>query len=202
MKSEKILEMLSENKIEELKQLLREEICVTGSSNKNITKAIIKLSKQAEKDQKQRGGHYIRPVLAGAYILNGKQCICNGCWGVMYDNITTGTTNVPNDLENYFDITKVIPSFDNREWFDIDIAELANKVKIFKAEHKDIEPSIKVKEFYYVAKNVCLLADTFENVKFSITDNGMMLLKGDNGKGIFLQLRIVGNAETHCVMEV
>lgn len=201
MKSEKILEMLSENKIEELKQLLREEICLTGSSNKSITKAIIKLSKQAEKEQRDRG-HYTRPALAGAYVLNDKQCICNGAWGVMYDNITTGTTNVPGDLENYFDLNKVIPSFDNREWFEIDIAELENKVKIFKAEHKEADPTIKAKEFYYIAKNVVMLADTFENVKFAIADNGMMLLKGDNGKGIFLQLRIVGNAETHCIMVV
>lgn len=192
MKSEKILEMLSENKIEELKQLLREEIAIAGATNSNTIRAIIKLSKLAEKEQRQKGGGYIRSALAGAYEKNGKQCICNGAWGVMYEKITDGTKNIPEDIPEdlRLDLSKVFPTMDNRNWFNIDLAIIEQKNKIFKAENKGKPSVVKIKSYYYNADYLLQVLATFDEKLITITDNGSLLVKGENGKGIILPLRV------------
>ena len=183
MNNVRILQLLNENKIEQLKQLLKEEISISNSDNKNVTKSIIKLSKLVKKEM-----NFI-PLLAGAWINeSNQQCICNGAFAVRYNTIINGTENASNNGE-HLNLSKLFPSTNNiNEYFNIDLNNLINKYKIAKAEkHNNITTELNGTPFN--AEYLINILNTFINPQCTIIGD-MLYIKADNGDGILLRLRI------------
>lgn len=193
MKNELILKLINENKIDELKQKVLEELTCQTSINKNVTKAIIKLSKLAEKESRKA-----RPMLAGAWINeDGCQCICNGFWAVKYNQETLGTINVQ-EVGDYFQIDRVFPSDPKENEFELDLNEINNKLKIAKSDSikKEIH-LVKLKGIYFNAEYIVNVVSSFENPKCYVTNN-MLYVKGLNGKGLILPVRCTDSAIAIC----
>lgn len=179
MKNETILKLINENKIEELKQRIIEEISISKNPNKSITKSIIELSKKAEKEQKNR-----RPQFAGAFIDNeGKQTICTSAYCVRYYDITEGTINTTNDS---FDFNTIKPKkIIDSEGFNIDLNTIKNTLKIAKSTKTNIYNLVRFKNVYFDPKYIIDILNTFIN-PICWTIGYMLYISAENGEGILL----------------
>lgn len=184
MKSEIILKMINENQIEELKQKLIEEITISNSTNKNITKNIIALSKKVAKEMKKS-----RPYVAGTYIKDGKQCLCNGYYACIYDSVTDGTVE-REDESRTFDLEQLMPKYINEdELFEIDVNKLNNVYKVAKAtSNKDSVQVYKIKGYIFNIEYIINVLGTFEEPKCYVLDH-MLFIKGLNGRGLIMGFR-------------
>lgn len=199
MTNEKILELLENNQIEELKKQLMQEIIIKNSNNKNKQKAILKLSQQAEKEQrytyygKSADGtyKYISPALAGAWFDNGTTNICNGYYLYKSNEIISGLQMIPeqNNL-NLLDLNKIIPynDFNEKNKIKLDVKELINAVKQPKADKKAIK-TIRVENNLFNAELLFNLYNCFdEDVDVFMIYNAI-LFKDKDAVGMLLKLR-------------
>lgn len=188
MNNYKILELLNEKKYDELKQKLIEEININASEKKDITKAIIKLSKVAEKEQRTKDGRYIRESIAGAYVCNGSQMICNGVFGVRYNTVTNGTTNAK--TFEPLDLAKIMPKISREKIFEpLNINGLNEKIKIFKSEKKGAMPIVSIKNALFNAEYVCDVVATLDDPAFVLVSDCQIYIKAKNGDATILGLR-------------
>lgn len=188
MNNYKILELLNEKKYDELKQKLIEEININASEKKDITKAIIKLSKVAEKEQRTKGGGYIRESIAGAYVCNGSQMICNGIFGVRYNTVTDGTTNAK--TFEPLDLAKIMPKISHEKIFEpLNIDGLNEKIKIFKSEKKGAMPIVSIKSALFNAEYVRDVVATLDDPVFVLASDYQIYIRAKNGDATILGLR-------------
>ena len=199
MKNEKILELLENNQIEELKKQLMQEIIIKNSNNKNKQKAILKLSQQAEKEQrdtyykKSADGtyKYIRPAIAGAWFDNGTTNICDGYYLYKSNEIINGLQMIPkqNDL-NLLDLNKIIPynDFNEKNKIKLDVEELIKAVKQPQANKKETK-TIRVENNLFNAELLFNLYNCFdEDVDVFMITNAI-LFKDKDAIGMLLKLR-------------
>jgi hypothetical protein len=197
MTNEKILQMIQDNQIEELKKELMQEIIIKNSNNKNKQKALLKLSQQAEKEQRDKyykksanGTYkYIRPALAGAWFDNGTTNICNGFWLYKSNEIINGLQMIPNTDLNLLDLNKIIPYDDIKEKNEItfNVEELMQAVKQPKEKDQTIR-TIRIKENLFNANFVYDVYNCFEEPKTYMLPN-MIIFKDANAIGLVLKLR-------------
>lgn len=201
MKNTKVLQMLTEGKIEELALLLRQEIASEKAPNKSIYTARVKLSKIAYKD----GIKNCREKLGGAYEFNGKQCICNGYFGVMYNDIASGLLEVDSKYKNDLcDIERIFPTnTDGYSCIDIDWQQVINDDKIAKAEKKDHYISCKNatgEKVYLPAEQVINVMASLENPKLLVKEKMTpAIIEAKNGKAIICPIRYENACENHII---
>jgi len=178
MKNKKIIEMLNENRIEELKIILMQELCVKESKNSSVQKGLLNLSRMTKKEMEKD-----RPALAGAYFQNGKTYICNGTYLVIANEEKKGLEmTTVNDVErpNFDEILKqTTPTSEitfNRDTITIAIV---NK-----------ERYVKIGTWNYQTKYAKNVIDCFnKDAKLYEFENGF-LIKDDEKSGILLKVRI------------
>lgn len=196
MTNEKILELLELNQIEELKTQLMREIIAKNSVNKNQYKAILKLSKIAEKEQrdkfygKQKDGtyKYIRPALAGAWYFENTTNICNWFWLFKSNKIINGLQVAPKCSE-YLQIDKFIPYNDiNPEnEVKINVGELITKAK---TPTKNTTKIFEINDTLFNAEYLLNLYKCFNNKKLKVyLLKNMVILKDDENLGLLLAIR-------------
>ena len=195
--------MLNENKIEELKQRLVEEIGLEKTKNVSTQKAILNLSKSAEKEQRSNNfkqyHKYVRSSLAGAYYIGNETMICNGFYGVIFNGKIEGLQMIPDyqkqeESGTCFDLHKVITSdvlsANKKEDYIYNISELKNELKVLKATKQNLHTTIN--SATYNLESLINLLECFENCKIynNPTNNlSQLIFEGDNGIGILLPLR-------------
>lgn len=161
--------------------------------NKKLFNARLKLSKQAYKKNNKA-----RQLIAGAYVLNNKQIICQGEWGVIYNDIYDNIINIENHIrdDEKLNLSKIFESQPNSyecnlELENIDIEKLKIKYKKLKLQNKIENKNLKYfVKFYtntsYTYVNLDFFIDvieSFENPKLFIKDkiNSMLRIYGNNG---------------------
>ena len=199
MTNDKILELLENNQIEELKKQLMQEIIIKNSNNKNKQKAILKLSQQAEKEQRNKyykksaddTYKYIRPALAGAWFDNGTTNICDGYYLYKSNEIINGLQMIPQQANiNLLDLNKIIPynDFNEKNKIKLDVEGLIKAVKQPKADNKSIK-TIRVENNLFNAELLFNLYNCFdEDVDVFMTYNAI-LFKDKDAVGMLLKLR-------------
>ena len=166
-------------------------------TNKKIYNAILKLSRDAELSQrasdfarcKKMGiNAYSRPMLAGAYHLNGETMICNGFYGAIFNGEIDNLQMVEGKGE-YLDLHKILTTDKIKlatKQCEYDIDEMRNLLKLNKNANYTIDKSL------YQLKYLLSILDCFDNCKlYCENDNKMsaLIFKGTNGIGILLPLR-------------
>lgn len=199
MTNEKILELLELNQIEELKKQLMQEIVIKNSGNKNKQKAILKLSQQAEKEQRDKyygklsnGTYkYIRPSLAGAWFENETTNICNGFWLYKANKIIDGLQMIPQQTDlNLLDLNKIIPhnDFNEKNKISLDVEELIKAVKQPKADKKETK-TIRVENNLFNAELLFNLYNCFDEDADVFMVENAILFKDKDAVGMLLKLR-------------
>lgn len=132
MNAKKILELLNKNDYKEIERLARQEITEKECKNtteKNIVKSFIKLSKIASKEK-------YRASLAGAYYKNGELCISNGYWGIMTSKSIEGCNMIDESImeEDRFDLQKCVHKYEEQDKINISKQDVFNLKKAFELE--------------------------------------------------------------------
>lgn len=181
MDSKKIIKLINENKIDELKALAEQELAIASCktvTEKSIQKSILKLSKVSYKDLVKA-----RPSIAGAYYKNNNTYITNGCWGYINNNHIDGLiTAVEGDG---IDLEKVFAPVTDTQKINIDVSKL--------------EIALANNQRYVLIKNVCfdanyvkMLYASFEpdaNI-YVIPEKYLIEFFDRNSKGLLLACRI------------
>lgn len=185
MKADAVLKMLNENKIEELKQKLIEEIGKEEHKGISSYKAIQKLAEKTSKDKLTK----CRPILQGAYFLNGKTVICNGIYGLILNDEISGLKMVE-EKGDYFDLEQAIPK-DNLSKLDFNLNDIKNTIKLEKANGNKDTIKVELGNSIYDAKNVVAIAECLDNCEIYKQDDklSILVLKGTNGTGIVCAMR-------------
>lgn len=122
-----VLELVSNNKMEELKKLAKAEITEKAikenEGNKELRryKSAIKYFKKVNNDR-----------LNGTWEENGKQCFTNGYSAFILDNKINGLK----EIQKGFDIYKAIGNTENYVEIPVNIKEIKANFKIQKAQSK------------------------------------------------------------------
>ncbi len=178
MENKKIIEMIDENKIEELRKLIMQEICIKESKNKNTQKGLLTLSKIAKKEQKER------PALAGAYFESGKTYICNGFWLIVANREIDGLEMAEKKNYDRPDFEDIIKNtvIDKEITIDKNIITIAKTNK---------ENSVRVGSWLYQTKYAKAILDCFDSTaNFYEFGNGL-LIKDEEKTALLLKMREV-----------
>lgn len=198
MKAAEVLTLLNEGNVEELKRMCELEIFAENTKEEkpcrdNPKKLIEARERVAKKFAKSMA---YRPGLAGAYELNGKQMLCDGCVGLMFNDIIPGLPSAkpeasPFDLENIFPqqsaLTEINPN--------IDLNEIKALRKIVKAQNKKAGEEymmVKIGQACYQSAYLLDLIPTLSGELFwyqrekGAPINQMLVIEGDNGKVVIL----------------
>lgn len=177
------------------------------TKNLSVQKAILNLSKSAEKEQRDYGftknKRYIRPLLAGAYFIGDETMICNGFWGVIFNGRIEGLQMIPDyqkqadwgfcyDLHRAFSNDTIRAT--KKDEFEFNVVDLKSKLKVLKANNEDL--TIKINSATYNLNILIKLVECFENCKIynNATNNiSQLILEGSNGIGVLLPLRPQAN---------
>lgn len=180
MTNAKILQLLNDNKIDELKQAIIQEMQQAKTPNKDTYKAIVKLSRIAQKE----GTKNHRPNLAGAYILGDEQNICNGYWALQTKNIYDGLYNIDEKIpnENKMNLSNIFKNTGDADKVfkptAKQIQEIKNNLKIRQAESKKNIYVIKFDDTYINAEYFLNMQDCFNDnyiiYLFEHTKNSMI----------------------------
>ena len=198
MKATEVLTLLNEGNVEELKRMCELEIFAENLNQKkkgkdNPKKLIEARERVAKKFVKSMA---YRPGLAGAYELNGKQMLCDGCVGLMFNDIIPGLPSAKPEASP-FDLEKVFPQQSALIEIhpDIDLNEVKALRKIVKAQNKKAGEEymmVKIGEACYQSAYLLDLVPTLSGELFWYQKgkvapiNQMLVIEGENGKVIIL----------------
>ena len=197
MKNKDILKLLNENKIDELKNKLIQEIGLEENKEIPTYKAIQNLSKIAERNQrnhKKADGtyYYVRGAIAGAYYLDdNKTAIMDISWGLLLNSKLDGLV-MAEDTGTNPRLDKIIPT-------DIDNVERYEKTEFAKVDENGLKNLLKIDKEYkvefgcnkYPAQQFVNIYDCLEDVVVYVpkSENRMLVIKGSNGTGVICALR-------------
>lgn len=158
-----VYKMLSENKIEELMAKAKAEAMGKKAKTQgqgNLYKARLKLSKECFKLYKTA-----RPNIAGAFLYDGKQCVCNMYYLGLYDEVYDGLVEVKSP--NTINVNALLPANDlGKQCVYVNLDELKKKDKIFRLEkglNSKIRTLVKILNSYVDVAYLTDLCDTFSN---------------------------------------
>lgn len=204
MEAKKVLTLLNEQNYDELRRLCTLELCTKARKSTAATdKARIKLAKNCAKEMEN-----YRPSLAGAFMWNGKQAICNSFACVAYNDIVEGLVEAPNH-GNPLDLSEFLnnngPELELTE--QIDLSELYALCKAAKiGKDKKFKPLAYIAGAYYdielLYEYASTLTGTFKYRKGAGLDprNKALLIEGDNGKAFVLPVRM-GDGDNKAVIK-
>ena len=179
MENKKIIEMIDNNQIEDLRKLILQEICVKESKNTNIQKGLLTLSKIAKKEQKEI------PALAGAYFKSGKTYICNGFWLIIANREIDGLEMAEKKNYNRPNFEDII------ENTVIDKKEITIDKNIITIAKTNKENSVRVGSWLYQTKYAKAILDCFDSTaNFYEFGNGL-LIKDEEKTALLLKMREV-----------
>lgn len=198
MKATEVLTLLNEGNVEELKRMCELEIFTENlnqqkkgkDSPKKLVEARERVAKKFVKSM------VYRPGLAGAYELNGKQMLCDGDVGLMFNDIIPGLPSAkpeasPVDLEKVFPQQSALIEIHP----DIDLNEVKALRKIVKAQNKKAREehmTVKIGEACYQSAYLLDLIPTLSGDlqwyqrKDCSTRVKSLVIEGENGKVIIL----------------
>ena len=198
MNAKLVLEYLNRNDIPALKELCVSEICAGKSAKPDAAKARRKL---AEKFARTKD---VSPTQRGAYEIDGKQMLCDGYIGIMFNDIMPGLPSP--ERAGGADLRKIIPGTWNREYLpsvNIDAGDLKNRLKVCKAERPEHDKKkfwlVKVGAAYYDAAKVLAVLPTLTGeLKFSqqmlsinrTPEHVMLFVDGENGTGCICPVNV------------
>lgn len=192
MEAKKILTLLNEQNYDELRRLCTLELCTKARKSTSATdKARIRLAKNCAKEMVSR------PFLAGAFMWNGKQAICNSYACVAYNDIMEGLVEAPKD-GNTLDLSQFLnnntPELELTEQIDINEPyAFAKAAKIGK--DKKFKPLVYIAGAYYdielLYEYASTLTGTFKYRKGYAFDPRWagIVIEGENGKAFVLPVR-------------
>lgn len=190
MKAKTILEYIDSQRISELREIIVGEICKKKNRKKPTYKAIQKLALQTEKEMRIPRSQnkvtfkwqYTKPHWAGAYYLNDKTMICNGYYGLIFNDKIQGLKMVE-DNSNPSNLERLIPNIENWTKVKFDLKglkkELIDKpdLKTFNLANREIKANLFIMIYECFDK-----AEIYQNDKD--LNNSPLVIKGSNGIGI------------------
>ena len=190
MKAKTILEYIDTQRIAELREIIVGEICKKKNRKKPTYKAIQKLAIQTEKDMRIPRSQnkvtfkwqYTKPHWAGAYHLNDKTMICNGYYGLIFNDKIQGLKMVE-DNSNPSDLERLVPNIENWSKVKFDLKELKKELvenpekKTFKLANRDLKSNMFIMIYECFDK-----PEIYQNEKD--LNNSPLVIKGTNGIGI------------------
>ena len=186
MKATKILDLLRENKIDELRHEAEIELGAEKIGSRSAAKARFEIAKMAKKEFEKD-----RPTLDGAWEQNGHQCVVTHAIFVEFSDVIPGMPT-PTRPGARFE-----PNFDNGRRIDISIDpdELIKLGKLHRAKEGrkaltviGIETSDGV--IYFQEKFVSpVLAALTGKLTFYVSKSWVKIA-GDNGFGVILNIRV------------
>lgn len=187
MNAEKILELAVAGNLNEIIRLCEGEICkqkLPNATARRLYNARMKLSRIASRMMSKLGREY----LAGAYIIDNQQMICNLYWGVVYNDIFDGLVNVDENLSLQPNINDSVKTQSHTINDSFDADEIHNKLAIAKAKNKGFKGDymIKVANKYYNAEYVLDILATLDDYVVYTPDGERgvsLIIKGKNGQG-------------------
>lgn len=198
MNAELVLEYLNRNDIPALKELCASEIFAGKSAKLDAAKARRKL---AEKFARTKD---VSPTQRGAYEIDGKQMLCDGYIGIMFNDIMPGLPSP--ERAGGADLRKIIPAPCYRDYLpsvNIDANDLKNRLKVCKAERPKHDKKkfwlVKVGAAYYDAAKVLDVLPTLAGeLKFSRQYTSpygdpahvMLIVEGENGTGCICPVNV------------
>lgn len=203
MKAAEVLDLLNRNEIDKLRNLCINEIFTANSAKADAVKARTRLANKIAKTVKKE-----RPALAGAYEIDGKQMLCDGYIGAMYNDIIPGLPQP--EQPGGADMRKIIPYRSARKELEIkiDIDELKKRLKVIKAQNPNHSKKdtwlVKIDQAYYDIDLMLDLIPTLSgDLRISRADNppsnpkyAMLVIEGENGIGVILPMRPLKDEES------
>lgn len=176
-----VLSLLHSQDYEELKRQCEFEIGSMQGKSINASKAREKLARKVAKQEKDRS------YLAGAYIIDETQQICDGCAAGVYNDILSGLVTVTDNTTSLFDVRSVKNCFSDKvEMETINLKELKQNIKIAEASGiKRKKQIVQVGDYYFDARYILDYLPTLTGeVQIKQCSNGRtgaLLAEGDNG---------------------
>lgn len=186
MKNEKILKMINEGKIEELKALIQEEIYEeslknTGKVNEKTRYAAMKRYFKFSKMDDQRLKYPCKDVEVAIRGIEKKyNCFCDGHSAVLTKE-GIGTLDDFNKMEkgkNYFDIKRIFPDFSQCISQDININEILAqaKAKGYKFNKEEVEGN---------PNYLCKYGDVY--VKVGLLDQAYSIINDNRNAKVYVE---------------
>lgn len=190
MKAKTILEYIDTQRINELREIIIGEICKKKNRKRPTYKAIQKLALHTEKEMRIPRSQnkvtfkwqYTKPHWAGAYYYNDKTIICNGYYGLVFNDNIKGL-KMAEDTSNPINIQNLIPDIEKWEKIKFDLKELK----------KDLVENKDKKTFSLVNRDLdintfILVYECFDKPEIYMnpenSNNSPLVIKGTNGIGI------------------
>lgn len=196
MQETEVLELLEKNELSELRRLCVNEIFMSKSKGDSAAKARTKLAEKVAKQMRRE-----RPALAGAYMIDGEQMLCNAILGAVYKDVVEGLP-VPEQGPG-LDMWKVIPKAPKHlDDVDLNVDDLKKRLKVHKADPRGHDKKdawlVKIDEAYYNAELLIDLASTFTGMEwnggklrvgraqgYNVNPKyAMLVIEGENGSGV------------------
>lgn len=195
---EKLLELLKENKLEELKTELTSELLRgTDKKSANLFSAIKKYLKHSASINKHR------PALATILHHNNKQFIIDGYSAYIFNDYLPELDNLPNTNEETINFDCILLKTPEYETIKSNELTLLKNIKKYISYYKlnfNEDEELKKQEYIYIYwNNNCydarLLEQTanimnFDNLQISTYGNNQTQLKSQNITGLVLPLRV------------
>lgn len=193
MNKQNILNYLRENRIEELKNKIEQELAIETAKNKDIQKGLLALSRDAFKSCYKN-----MDLLAGAWIdeENKKTYICNGFYIYVANKIINGLVEVEKKGREYININNILENFKNKNFNEIklDLAKLTLE-KVYKKQY------VKVDNIVFDIKLLLLITKCFDLTltKIYLYDNAIRFIDTDKNEAILLCCRISSDKKSDVV---
>ena len=167
---------------------------VTTETVKETSNKTKKASKTKGKERLIKLTHEIkRPAIHGAVVKDGKQYICDGYFGAVYNDIDETLTKVP--IEEY-PIDGLIKTINNAKnsvnennLVNVDVEALRALVPAKKAE--SINFIAKLGDSYFQIRHLSRVLDTYDNPKLYVPakPTDPMYIEADNGYAVLMPIR-------------
>lgn len=192
MNATKVLQLLNANNLTELRRLCEFEVCGAKYKNPDSAKARERLAKKVAKEKQKS-----HPALAGAYVIEKTQQICNGYAGAVYNDILAGLFTPPAGTVP-LDVRGVFPLWKDRKYYPaaIDLQDLKARSKLAAIDGIKLKKQlVQIGGVYYSAE---LLFDFLPTLTGNISywqraGNGRFSsfgACGDNGEVIIMPVRV------------
>ena len=193
MNKQTILSYIKENKIEELKNKIEQELAIETAKNKDIQKGLLALSRDAFKSCYNN-----MDLLAGAWIdeENKKTYICNGLYIYVANEIKHGLIEVEKKGREYININNILGNFKNKK-FDVVKIDFG-KVALEKAYKKEY---VKIDNIVFNIKLLLLVSKCFDlnNTETYLYENAIKFIDTDKNEAILLCCRISSDKKSDIV---
>ena len=173
----------------------------TTKSDTATTETVKETSNKTKKASKTKGKERLvkltheikRPAIHGAVVKDGKQYICDGYFGAVYNDIDETLTKVPIEEYPIDGLIKTInnakSSVNENNLVNVDVNALRALVPAKKAE--SINFIAKLGDSYFQIRHLSRVLDTYDNPKLYVPakPTDPMYIEADNGYAVLMPIR-------------